>query len=70
MSIKATRTESGLEFRHYSVRRKGKSYWAVENDWGAEITSGPSLGSAAKKAKLLERGYMDCRDDLGLNDEP
>lgn len=46
-----------MEFNHFIVTRKGNNYFAVLDGSGEEITSGKSLDSAAKKAKLLEIGF-------------
>ena len=50
------------KLRHYSVKQKGKHYFAVIDNCNQEKTSAPSFSSAIKKAKLLEIGYNDCME--------
>ena len=64
MKITAEKTPYGLAFRHYEVRKKGAHFYGVYLRYnGCLITSGNTLSSAAKKAKLLEIGYEDGRAD-------
>lgn len=64
--IKAHKMKDGtLMFDNFAVIKKGKCYYAVVYAWYGEInpnieyTSGPTLNSAAKKAKLLQMGYNE-----------
>jgi len=65
MKITAEKTPNGLAFRHYEVRKKGEHFYGVYLRYGGGylITSGDTLSSAAKKAKLLEIGYEDGKAD-------
>ncbi|NSK75528.1 hypothetical protein [Blautia massiliensis (ex Durand et al. 2017)] len=63
--IKARRVdlESGrMDFDHFTVVKLSNNYFAVFDGYGKEVTSGKSLNSAAKKAKLLEIGFNVGKD--------
>lgn len=63
--IKAKRVdiESGrMDFDHFTVIKLSNNYFAVFDGFGNEVTSGESLNSAAKKAKLLEIGFSVGKD--------
>lgn len=56
--IKARR----VDFDHFTVIKLSNNYFAVLDGFGKEVTSGESLNSAAKKAKLLEIGFNVGKD--------
>lgn len=59
------RENGRMEFDHFIVTKKGNNYFAVLDGSSEEITSGKSLDSAAKKAKLLEMGFNIGRSYYG-----
>ncbi len=57
--------DGSVHFDHYCVKKRGNNFFAVCDQFGEEITSGSSMGSATKKAKLLEIGYQTGYKDRG-----
>lgn len=51
-----------MDFDNFVVRKRSDNYFSVLDEFGYEVTSGQSLDSAAKKAKLLQTGFNLGKD--------
>lgn len=68
MEIKATWENDLLAFKHVAVKKESETFYGVyrysrwdKKTYGELITSGETLNSASKKAKLIEIGYNMCQ---------
>lgn len=68
MEIKAYWENGLLVFKNVAVKKESETFYGVyrysrwdKKIYGELITSGETLNSASKKAKLIEIGYEMCR---------
>ena len=61
--------DGALYFKNFMVQKESENFFGVyEHSWnrkyGEVITSGSSMESASKKAKMLQIGYDICKDNM------